>query len=617
MVKRRRINANYTFIQAYNLYRKAEKAESSDYIRALNLYQQALASLDSILERFPESSLALQIAQRKYRLGVSTYSGILRRIEGLRQKAWRQELLEILHDCARNIRQIDLCCEKLGDIAKLFSMNNQKARAVTVVSEAADRAEMLAESELRSHTLSSLAVKYADIGEYERALTLSVYFPDCLDQIRLLTRLGLVYFDGKMRERAQQLFISAIDLVERIVDTDTRMTAVAWIAYKLAESCEYYWAFEVAESISEPEMKLAVMHQIVEHLIGSGKYLNTAEIAKKIENSQIRAELAVSLVMKQAAEGFFSQAREAAAGITVTLLRARAFIAIAGEYKDRSLWHVAGDLINDAVKLVDSIPDVPARILVLTQAASGFHRFMQADMVRELLQRAFNLSLTLPVEQQRNDLATFLLKNSLDLNQMELASEMFATLKDVSFKNQAVVEIAARHALLDNFLHARSLISQIADQACRLRGYLRIVASNPANRNYRVKLEILNEVATGVSSMTPGDLADRIMSECALLFAKSERFHLALQLQERILSDANRDELLWRLAEVKCSSGFLEEGVEVVRLVTDQNRRIARMIELGIKIFNEEYEKAAFTVSDFLPIAFSFWLDEKEKLATG
>lgn len=617
MIKQRRINANYTFIQAYNLYRKAEKAESSDYIKALNLYQQALALLDSILDRFPSSSLALKIAQRKYRLGVSTHSGITRKIEGLREKAWRQELLEILHDCARNISQVDICCEKLGDIAKLFSMNNQKARAVTVASEAVARAEMLAESEQRSHTLSSLAVKYADIGEYERALTLSVYFPDYLDQIRLLTRLGLVYFDRKLRERAQQLFISALDLAERIVDTDTHMTGLAWIAYKLAESCEYYWAFEVAESISEPEMKLAVMHQIVEQLIGSGKYVNTTEIAKRIENSQIRAELAVSMVMKQAADGFFSQAREAAAGITVPLLRARAFIAIAGEYKDRSLWHVACELINEAVKLVDIIPDVSARVLVLSQAASGFHRIVQQDMVREHLQRAFNLSLALPADRQNGELVSFLLKCCLELSQMELANEMFAMLKDVSFKNQAIVEIASRHALLDNFSLARSLISEIGDLDCRLQGFLRIVASNPANRNYRDKLEILNGVAVDVSLMAAGALTDQIIAGCALLFAKAERFHLALQLQERILSDASRDELLWKLAEIKCSSGFLEEGVEVLRLIKDQNRRVARMVELGIRIFNDEYKKADFTTSNFLPMAFSFWLDEKDKLETG
>ncbi len=156
MVKRRRINAGYIFIQAYKLYCKAENAGQSDYIKALNLYQQALALLDSILERFPSSSLAIRIAQRQYRLGQSRHSSIVKKIEGLRQKAWRQELLEILHDCAINISQVDLCCEKLGEIARFFNMNDQKDRALTIVGEAADLASELESSDVRSHVLSSL-----------------------------------------------------------------------------------------------------------------------------------------------------------------------------------------------------------------------------------------------------------------------------------------------------------------------------------------------------------------------------------------------------------------------------------------------------------------------------
>lgn len=616
MKKVRRINANYIFIQAYNLYCKAQKAEQKDYIRALNLYRQALSLIDSILERFPSSNLALKIAQRKFRLGRSTYAGINKKIDQLKQNAWRQELLEIMHDCARNIKQSRISCEKLADLARLFMLNNQKERAVVIVGEAVDLAETIEKPATRNRILSFLAVKYADIGEFERALTLSAFFSDRMDQIRLLTSLGHAYFERKLRDRARQLFISAIDMLEHTPDNDVRITGTAWTAYKLAESGEYYWAFEVAESIADSESKLAVMHQIVEHLIDSGKCLNTHEIVKKIEDPEIRAELTVSLVIKHSADGFFSQAREVAASISKPFLKARALLAIAAEHKERSVLAVACDLINEAIKLVDQVSAVPEKILILTRSASAFYKLRQESSVQESMRRAFNLLSTFSSAQQRSEYVIFLLKNCLEFGQLELANEMLSQITDTPSRDLAVVEVAARHALIDNFTLARDLLTAIKDPLCRYRGYLRIIAVNQENRNYRDKLLLLNEVVAGVSQLPSSDVSDQILAECAVLLAKADRFHSALQLQEKV-SDSNRDDLLWRLADIKFSSDHLEEGVEVLRLITDQSRRIARMIELGIAIFNGEYVNATFTAGDFMPVAFSFWLDEKEKLESG
>ena len=613
MRKRRRINENYIFVQAYNLYCEAQKSEQSDYIRALNLYRQALSLIDSILERFPSSALALKVAQRKFRLGHSTYAKINKKIDQLRQNAWRQEMLEILHDCARNIPQVDIRCEKLADLAKLFMLNNQKERSVAIVGEAAELADHIESTEIRSRVLSFIAVRYADIGEFERALTLSAFFSERIDQIRLFTSLGLVYYERKLRDRAKQLFISAIDLLEQTADPEIRTTGIAWTAYKLAESCEYYWAFEVAETIEDVDTRQAVMHQIVEHLIGSGKYVNIVEIIKKIENQETRAELAVSLAMKHASEGFFSQAREAAANITIPLLRARAFLAIASEYKEKSVWQIACDLVHDAIRLVDAVPAVPEKILVLTQAASVFYKFKQEAHIQETLRRALNLALTYKNTQNSSEFVSFLLKSCLELGQVDLANELLEQIADVSVKNLAVIEVAARHALVDNFAVARSAVAAIKDSSCRIRGYLRIVAANPENRNYRDKLQLLNEVIAGVAQVSSPEDSDQILAECAVLLAKAERLHAALQLQEKIISDSNRDELLWRLADLKFNSDHLEEGVELIRLIKNQNKRIARMVELGSRIFNSEYPNTTFTANDFLPVAFSFWLDEKEK----
>ncbi|NLF96347.1 MAG: hypothetical protein GX569_06380, partial [Candidatus Riflebacteria bacterium] len=616
MKKSGRINENYLFVQAYGLYCDARKAEKCDYIRAINLYRQALSLIDSILERFPSSSLALMIAQRKFRIGRSTYESIKKRIEKLRAAAWRQEMLEILHDCAKNISQTELCCEKLASLAGLFLINRQPARALAVVNEAAELAERISDPVSRGHTLSAVAVSYAGIGEYERAVTLSAFFPDTMDQVRLLTSLGCVYYEKKLRDRARQMFISAIDTVERSKELEVLVTGRAWIAFKLGESGEYYWAFEVAETVPDEEVKLSIMHQIVDHLIASGKFASIVEIGRKIEDSLIRAELAVSLVMKHIAEGFFSQARDAAAGIAVPFLRARAYLAIASEYKDRAAMQVVYDLINEAVKLVETLKDVPEKILILTQAASVYFKFKQEAKIRELMQRAFNLSQGQGYTNKDSEFVSFLLKKCLEFGQIELANDLLEQIGDARLKDLAVIEIVGKHASLDNFQLARTLADSLQTNVSRCKAYLRVIADNPENRNYQEKINLLNLIVSSLQNKISTTDKDAIMSQCSLLLARYERFHLALQLQEKIESDVMRDELLWQLAEMKINSNAVEEGSAIVRLIKDHDRRIARMIELGCGIFEGRYANTTFTAGDFLSVAFSFWLDEKERLET-
>ncbi len=98
-----RINENFVFIQAFALFQKAEQEENTNYVKALNLYKQTLSLVDSIPERFPSSTLALKIAQRKFRLGKSSYARIQKKDRSAPKKASREEMLEILHDCARNL----------------------------------------------------------------------------------------------------------------------------------------------------------------------------------------------------------------------------------------------------------------------------------------------------------------------------------------------------------------------------------------------------------------------------------------------------------------------------------------------------------------------------------
>ncbi|MEW6713427.1 MAG: hypothetical protein AB1403_26635, partial [Candidatus Riflebacteria bacterium] len=337
--------------------------------KALNLYKQSLALIDSIPEKFPSTNLATKIAQRQIRLGRYSYESILRKIAGLRARAVKEELLTILQDCAVNLRAPELRVECLANIAVFFVSNGQPEMAIKTLEGLATIVEDISNPASRGHCLNLLAVKFAEIGEFERALTLVGSFSEISDKVRLLTDLGVAFYHKKLREKARGLFNSALELVDYETDSESRIASTAWIALKLAESSEFFWAMEISESVSDSDARIAIVHQIAEKLIESGKFATIQQIIQKIPDSFVRGELMANLVIRYSDDGYHSQAKEFADAIEIPELKARAILAMTRQYKGKKLFQPGLDLIDSAVKMAGKIPSIEEKVSIFTSAA--------------------------------------------------------------------------------------------------------------------------------------------------------------------------------------------------------------------------------------------------------
>lgn len=184
-------------------------------------------------------------------------------------------------------------------------------------------------------------------------------------------------------------------------------------------------------------------------------------------------------------------------------------------------------------------------------AAEIFFSLKQEARVHELLQAAAAHAFKFGESFKRSEFLTYLVKTSLDLDQLAIADELAEKITESDARLRSVCDIAARHALLDNFSLAQKKVMAIKPLAPRYSGYFQVINANPENRNFRAKLAMLNEIIDNIEGLRALDEADQILSECALQLAKLEKFHNALQVQEAIKSDSVRDELLWKLAELK------------------------------------------------------------------
>jgi tetratricopeptide (TPR) repeat protein len=609
-----RLNENYVFIQAYQLYQKAQSEEDKNFIIALNYYKQAVSLIESIPEKFPASQLAIKIAQRKVRLGTDSFKSLKKKIATLRIKAQKEELLTILHDCALNLIDPSLRAEKLSELALLFQKNAQSHRAIEVFNEASIAIDEIEGNIQKNSALNKLAIKYAQVDEFERALTLSAFFTELSDQIRLLTDLGFAYFESRHRERAIQLFHNALELVERSGTSMEKDANTAWVSYKLADSQEFFWAIEVCETIEDESTRVATLSQIAAKLISIGQLGNIQELVDRVDQPRVKAELIASLVSKYSSEGYFSQARELAEKINVLPFKSRAFLAIAKDYKGKQLGQMAKDLVEEAIELIEETSDEFEKILVITSAALLCRKFKNDDRAKELIKICTTKSEKLSDEKLRDESLNYIFKACLQMDFMEQANIILEKQAPGSYREDSVIEKANKLAEMDKFAEAVKTLNEVHDVFTRLKACLSLVEHNPGNRNFKRKTDLITGVMKISESLENTWERDFVLSKSSVIMATLERFHNSLQALEKIESAETRDQLLLDLAQIKYNSDFFTEGIEIMRLISSPDKKIVGLIDVGIDILNEKYPDSTFKPGDFLPIAFSFWLEEKEKI---
>ncbi len=610
-----RFNEKYLFIQAFHLFKDARKEEKTNFIKSLNLYKQTLNLIDSIPEKFPASQLALRIAQRKVRIGEFSFKQLEKKILSLREKARKEELLTILYDCATNLRANDLKAEMLADLAMMFWKNQQPERALKILNEASSAIDNIEDVHKRNDSLNFLSIRYSEIQEFERALTLSAFFTELSDQIRLLTDLGYTYFLRKQRERAIQLFNNSIELVERAEDKKSRDTGLSKIAKKLGESREFFWAHEVCETIENSEIRAATLNFIASNLIDLGQLGNIQDIIEKVHEKNIRSELMCNLVSRYSAEGYFSQAKETADQIVSPLFKARALQAIARAYRGKNLVQIAIDFLKESVRLTAGFIDFGEQVAIIVSAAELFEEYRYTAEANQLIKDVIRKIAGHSDAETRSRLMLAVVKSCLKMGHLVAAEETLETIDPGESREKALVCFAIKLSELDRFGEAIAKLSALKDDFYRLRAFFELVKANPSNRNYRRKFDLIMGSIRVAEKLQNSDQTDQILGECVIFMAKFEKFHIALQTLEKIVSNDARDDIIWRLAQVRFDADFFNEGIEIMRLIMNTDKKISGLIRVGLGLLQGKYPDSTFGIGEFLPIAFSFWLEESEKIS--
>jgi tetratricopeptide (TPR) repeat protein len=153
--------ANRLFVEAFQLVKSAQEAEKTSYVEAFKLYQNALAKVESIPEKYPSSDLAVKIVQGDVKLG--SYSLTEFKEVFLPQAKMKAEIEENPLACAlfvaRTIGNAHDKAEALAEIAGKYAAVGQYDRALLEVAKTIEKADD------KARALAWIAIRYTETGQ--------------------------------------------------------------------------------------------------------------------------------------------------------------------------------------------------------------------------------------------------------------------------------------------------------------------------------------------------------------------------------------------------------------------------------------------------------------------
>ncbi|TVQ70283.1 MAG: hypothetical protein EA363_08210 [Balneolaceae bacterium] len=346
--------ANRLFVEAYRLTESGQQSEARDPVEAYSYYRQAVEKIDNIIDNYPDTPLAVDVAQRRTRIGDIT-------IGQLRDKVPRFSALARAMD---DFHELTIYLIQLEDeqdrgllhlsYARLLYEHGQEERHEEVVSKVLRQADRHWDRELIDRLYLELSMHFSNISRWERSLEV---LDRIQDQQLLYEALYHLIADGYMRAadggRLGRITtyldyvdpVSRLALIDRICDdllaTGNRPQAVSLLQEDFHEPSENR-ALEYIDVLSRLSMTLA----------NHGEYDYSRIIIKQIEKIDsnyydfARRELATVI----ARHGEPGAAVDMAGDFDREYFRHTAFAAIAVEL-------VRQDSLSMAFSLMDRIPD--------------------------------------------------------------------------------------------------------------------------------------------------------------------------------------------------------------------------------------------------------------------
>lgn len=457
----------------------AMEMERSSYASAFKLYNNAVAKINNITEKYSSSEIALNLFQNQQKIGPYPYLEFKEEI--LPQAKLKAEAENSPLDCsfyAVNLLdtiQFDdklkqMKAAKLTEISIKYSKSWRFKKGASVLSKGKSIVQTIYSDYFKASAFAEMAQILGTAGKKKEALQL-------LSQAETIAKNLVPYEQPEALEKVITAYCS-IDQFERAIDLakqlDNPVTENAW-------------------SI------------ISQHYARKGRFRSALNARENIKDDNLLAETLRVIVKQSAARGRFERAEEHVAEIGANLtwkVKALADIGFhAGKEGQRDL---ALSYFEQAVKTANQFESfqLPQKLSVLNYIASRFIELQDYQNARQLLESNSELAKMMP-EFNRAEAFTEIAIAYGQIGESEkaiqLVNKYIPEYLTIEVKGDALARLALQYAKSGQYQNALELAGKIADETTLLEinraSVLSQIAILAANADeYLIALNIAKEI---------------------------------------------------------------------------------------------------------------------------
>lgn len=240
--------------------------------------------------------------------------------------------------------------------------------------------------------LSALAIKYAEVGQYDLAIQ-TLQKIDNLDW-----RADVSWKIARKLTEARQ-YEQALKLIETIKRADERNFALEDLAKKYAEAGQYDQALQTAKLIKKICLRHSAVKKVVEKYVESGQYDQALQIAKRARKNDFKAEFLLTVAngltnaeMSSQVAALLSKLLHLSPSVENTIAyRNLLLIKIAEQYLRVKQSDKAAEVLSQALEETSAIEVTAAKAYALTDIAIKYAELGQTPTARTVLSQALQI----------------------------------------------------------------------------------------------------------------------------------------------------------------------------------------------------------------------------------
>lgn len=463
----------------------------------------------------------------------------------------------------------------LAHIASRYAQAGKAQQANTLLAQALKLAQTAPEGN-RASLLSQIAIKNAQVGQFDRALKVAQTIASAEVKARTLAEIAALYDRANQFEKAVAILPSISAIAKSITPFYDADTVLREIVADYIRDRQYKLAFQFSQTL-DLTLKDESLLKLVEEASAAGEFPLALQIVEVIPpgwQNQVKQLSLRHVAAGYAKAGKYDQAMQLLPSLEDNSdypNRTLARVAIAKSYTEDGQPDQAIEQLNQSLQALSTLKNSSSKIQALSQIAVGYAQAGQRDRAIEVHTQALEIEDALNPGPPPSSSYTVeqLVNQYLGAQQYTLAIQLVQTLKGDYEHNRELQRILNQMLEVGEFQPVLQTANTIRNPNQKVAFLVKIADFHIGTGQSDKAAEILaqafaiaqtiegaeerffEEAAQRVDpSIPPSDEFDRgsLIEAIAIRYAELRQHNLATQTAQSLQSPTYRDRLLQRLA---------------------------------------------------------------------